>query len=257
MFIKVANNQIRQSDDTKISGISPSLPPISCAKRKHTHGSSFKYNEGEMLKVPMEGHAMNRIFKYFVLGLVTLAPILLTVYIITYLFLLTEGLLGEILEEKTNFYFTGLGVILTIAIIIFIGFMMSNWLGKTIFTSIDLIFQKLPLVRLVYSIIKDTFQSLFGEKKSFSKVALIRLPGSGMKLLGFVTSEDLSALGDIGKDHCAVYILQSMQWAGHTVLVPKEDLEIIDVPVESAMKFIISAGITGQKHEKVKYSTKR
>jgi uncharacterized membrane protein len=198
----------------------------------------------------MEGLALNRIFKYFLLGLVTLAPILLTIYIITSLFLLTEGLLGEILEQQTDFYFTGLGVLLSIAIILFIGFMMSNWLGKTIFTSIDHIFQKLPLIRLIYSIIKDTFQSLLGEKKSFSKVALIRVPGSSMKLMGFVTSEDLSALGDIGKDHCAVYILQSMQWAGHTVLVPKEDLEIIDVPVESAMKFIVSAGITGQKQER-------
>jgi uncharacterized membrane protein len=188
---------------------------------------------------------LNRIIKYFLLGLVTLAPILLTIYIVTNLFLLLEGLLGDTLEQRSEFYFTGLGAILSAAIVILIGFAMSSWLGKKIFNIIDRIFQKLPFVRLIYTVIKDTFESLLGEKRSFSKVALIRIPGTDMKIIGFVTAEDLSALGEIGEDHCAVYILQSMQWAGHTLLVPKDQVEIVDIPIETAMKFVVSAGITG------------
>jgi uncharacterized membrane protein len=199
-----------------------------------------------------EEHFLNRIVKDFLFGLVTLAPILLTAYIVTSLFFFTEGLLGQILEDS-RYYFTGLGVLLTLSIIFFIGFMMRNWLGKTTFHIIDRLFQRVPLVRLVYSIIKDTFESLLGEKKSFSKVALVRVPGTEMKLIGFITSEDLTALGSWGKDHVAVYILQSMQWAGHTLLVPNTDVEIVDIPVEAAMKFVISAGVTS-KQDKVRAS---
>ena len=62
-----------------------------------------------------------------------------------------------------------------------------------------------------------------------------------MKLLGFVTSEDLSNIGF--KDHVAVYVMQSMQWAGITLLVPKESVEILQgVKMENVMKFIVSAG---------------
>lgn len=190
---------------------------------------------------------MNKLLKYFLIGLVTLAPVLLTVYIIYQLFMFTEGLLGNLIEEaNAKYYFTGLGTLLTVGIILGIGFLMSSWVGKTIFKNIDRFFQKLPFVRMIYSIIKDTFESLFGDKRSFSKVALVRIPGTRMKLIGFITSEDLSALGEVGKDHCAVYILQSMQWAGHTLLVPKEDIELIHAPVETVMKFIVSAGITSK-----------
>lgn len=188
---------------------------------------------------------MKRLSKYFLVGLVTLGPIILTLSVVKWIFFLLDGLLGRYLKN-TPYYFTGLGLLITVIVILLIGMITSSWLGKLIFTNVDRLFQKVPGVRMIYSIIKDTINSIFGDKRSFSKVAVIRLPGTQMKLLGFVTSEDLTSLGSVGKDHVAIYILQSMQWAGHTLLVPKEDVEVIDAPVEEVMKFIVSAGITGK-----------
>ncbi len=72
-------------------------------------------------------------------------------------------------------------------------------------------------------------------------MAVVRIPDTNIKMLGFVTSEDLDYIGF--KDHVAVYVMQSMQWAGVTLLVPKEDVEILEgVRMEDVLKFIVSAG---------------
>ncbi|GAB7387478.1 DUF502 domain-containing protein [Bacillaceae bacterium] len=188
---------------------------------------------------------MNRLVRWFFVGIATLAPIGLTIYIVTLLLQTLEGLFGRFLADSP-FYFTGLGLFLALAVITLAGFLASSWVGRGLFQWIDRAFGRLPLVRTLYGVIKDTVHSFFGEKRAFSKVALVRIPGTDMKLLGFVTAEDVSPLGDFARDHVAVYILQSMQWAGHTLLVPKEQVEIVDANVEEVLKFIVSAGISGK-----------
>ncbi|MCF6093393.1 DUF502 domain-containing protein [Microaerobacter geothermalis] len=188
---------------------------------------------------------MNRLAKWFLVGIATLAPVGLTVYIISLLFTTLDNLLGKYMRDLP-FYFPGLGLILTLAGITLVGFLASGWLGKRLFQLIDQLFHRLPLIRTLYGVIKDTVNSFFGEKRSFSKVVLVRIPGTNSKLLGFLTAEEVSKLGDFASNHVAVYILQSMQWAGFTLLIPKEDVEIVDANVEEVMKFIVSAGISGK-----------
>jgi len=89
--------------------------------------------------------------------------------------------------------------------------------------------------------------ALLGRKSSFAKVVMIDLPGGNdIKILGFITKEDLEIFGL--KDHIAVYILQSMQWAGFTLLVPKSQVQELDVKPDEALKFIVSAGISGNRN---------
>jgi uncharacterized membrane protein len=76
---------------------------------------------------------------------------------------------------------------------------------------------------------------------------MIGLPGDNeIKVLGFITAEELTSFGL--KDYVAVYVLQSMQWAGFTLLVPRSRVELLDVSPERALQFIVSAGITGKNH---------
>jgi uncharacterized membrane protein len=111
---------------------------------------------------------------------------------------------------------------------------------------IDHLLEKIPLIKTIYSVIKDTIQSFLGEKKSFSKVALVTFPGTAMKSIGFVTAEDLQDFYEPFKDCIAVYVPQTFQVAGFTYLIPKENVEFIDMKPEDAMKFILSGGLTSK-----------
>ena len=192
---------------------------------------------------------MKKLVKYFLQGLLFLLPIMLTIFIISKILLAWDETAGKIFP----FDIPGLPLLISIFVIIFIGYMGSWWFSVKLLNIVDYIFKKVPIVQFIYGIIKDTLASLFGEKKAFNKVAVIRIPETDMKLLGFVTSEDLSDIGF--QDHVAVYVMQSMQWAGNTVLVPKEDVEILQgVKMEDIMKFIVSAGAVSSSDKNVAVS---
>jgi uncharacterized membrane protein len=188
---------------------------------------------------------MKRILKYFVNGLITVVPICTVGYVVIQLFEFLDNILGGWIRKQIGGdYLPGLGLVVTILLVTIIGWLATLWLTKRIFDFADQLLNRIPVVKSLYSIIKETLQSLMGEKRSFSKVALIRWPGTGMRVIGFITSEHLTQFGDGMKDHVSVYIPQSFQIAGITVIVPSEDVEILDMKVEDALKFILSAGVS-------------
>jgi uncharacterized membrane protein len=181
---------------------------------------------------------MKTLFKYFINGVLFLTPIMLTLVIVHWILAWWDKTAGKVFPVEIP----GLPLLISILVVILIGYIVSWWLSASLLNYIDKLFTKVPVVKFIYTIIKYTLTSVLGEKKSFSKIAVIKIPNTNMKMLGFITSEDLSHLGF--KDHMAVYIMQSMQWAGVTLLVPNEDIEILEgVKMEEVLKFIVSAGI--------------
>lgn len=192
------------------------------------------------------GFNIKKLAKYFFQGILVLLPIVLTIYIVFVVFRLTDSFLGRhFITLGINI--PGLGLLTTVVIIILAG-IIGNWfVSRRVLGYIDYLFNSLPLVKVIYNIIKDTLNALLGNRSSFAKVVMIKFPGDDeIKILGFITSEALESFGL--HDHVAVYILQSMQWAGFTVLVPKSRIESLDVSPDQAMQFIVSAGITGNNN---------
>ena len=185
---------------------------------------------------------MKKIIGVFLKGLFVLTPIVLTFYILYKMFLLTDGLFKGLLE-KAGLYFPGLGVIVTLAVIFLVGLIASNWLTSKLLNYFDKLLGKVPLLGSIYGIIKDTVNSFSGDKKGFSRMVMVNM-SSDLKLLGFLTNDEESAF--IPNGYVAVYLMQSMQWAGNLILVPKEQVQLIDVSSEEALKFIASAGLLGK-----------
>ena len=189
---------------------------------------------------------MKKLLKYFFKGFLILTPIVLTVYIVVVVFRLTDSILGRYFHAW-GINVPGLGILTTVALIILVGFVGTRLGSNPVLNYIDRLFGKLPLVKIIYNTIKDIMNALLGKKSSFAKAVMIDLPGDNdVKILGFVTKEDLEMFGL--KDHIAVYILQSMQWAGFTLLVPKSRVKELDAPPDEVLKFIVSAGISGAKN---------
>ncbi|MEQ8163317.1 MAG: DUF502 domain-containing protein [Smithellaceae bacterium] len=189
---------------------------------------------------------MKKFVTYFFKGILILVPIVLTIYIVVIVFQLTDSILGRYFVAL-GIKIPGLGLLTTIVLIILVGFLGTQVASGRIFNYIDGLFGKLPLIKIIYNTIKDIMNALLGRKSSFAKVVMIDLPGGNdIKILGFITKEDLEIFGL--KDHIAVYILQSMQWAGFTLLVPRSQVQELDVKPDEALKFIVSAGISGNRN---------
>ena len=182
---------------------------------------------------------MKKILGVFLKGLFVLTPIALTFYILYKIFLLTDGLFKGLLE-KAGLYFPGLGVIVTLTVIFLVGLLASNWLTSKLLNYLDKLLLKVPFLGSIYGIIKDTVNSFSGDKKSFSRLVMVNM-SNDLKLLGFLTNDEENVF--IPKGFVAVYLMQSMQWAGNLILVPKEQVQLIDVSSEEALKFIASAGL--------------
>ncbi|GAB6154319.1 DUF502 domain-containing protein [Desulfosporosinus burensis] len=186
---------------------------------------------------------MKKLFGIFLKGLFVLTPIVITFYILYKMFLITDGLFKGALE-RAGLYFPGFGVIVTLVVIFLVGLLASNWLTNKLLNYLDKLFIKVPLLGSIYGIIKDTVNSFSANKKGFSRLVVVNMSHE-FKLLGFLTNDEESAF--IPKGYVAVYLMQSMQWAGNLILVPEEKVQQLEVTSEEALKFIASAGLLSKK----------
>ncbi|KPL20279.1 MAG: hypothetical protein AMJ75_12010 [Phycisphaerae bacterium SM1_79] len=186
---------------------------------------------------------MKKLLNYFVKGLVIFVPMALTIFIFVWAFTSFDSIFRDH-RDRLPIYFPGLGILLTVVLIFLIGFLASNFLGRKFFGLIEKVFTKVPLVKLLYSAVKDMIEAFAGEKKSFDKPVLAMLTPSGSaKVLGFVTRDSLENLGLEG--HVAVYLPQSYNFAGNVLLFPKEAVQPLDIGSSEAMAFIVSGGLSG------------
>jgi len=182
---------------------------------------------------------MKKLVDYFIKGLLVFVPMALTVFLLIWAFTSLDAAFRALFRIK----FPGLGLLLTLGLIVVIGFIASNFLGKRLFALIEKIFTGLPLVKLLYSAVKDMIEAFAGEKKSFDKPVIATIaPGGAAKIIGFVTQESLENLGL--SDHVAVYVPQSYNFAGNVLLFPKEAVKPLSIESSKAMAFIVSGGIS-------------
>jgi uncharacterized membrane protein len=112
-----------------------------------------------------------------------------------------------------------------------------------LFAIAEKVFKGLPLVKLLYSAVKDMTEAFAGEKKSFDKPVIATIaPGGSAKVVGFVTQDTLENLGL--SDHVAVYVPQSYNFAGNVLLFPSEAVKPLNIESSQAMAFIVSGGVS-------------
>ena len=180
---------------------------------------------------------MKKLVNYFVKGLVIFVPIALTVFVIAWAFTSLDSIFSRWIS------FPGLGILLIVALIFLIGFLASNFVGRKLFALVERVFTGLPLVKLLYSAVKDMIEAFAGDKKSFDKPVIATIgPGGSVKIVGFVTRESLDNFGL--EDHVAVYMPQSYNFAGNVLLLPKEAVRPLDIDSSQAMAFVVSGGVS-------------
>lgn len=189
--------------------------------------------------------------KIFFTGLAALLPIVVTVSIVWWLGATFETFLGGLfkLVIPERFYLPGLGIALGIVLTFGVGLLTKAWLFRKIFEWWDGLFNRIPLVKTVYGAVRDFMSFVSGDaSEQFNRVVLVEFDQPAMKLMGFVTREDFSQFNNLGDDdEVAVYFPMSYQIGGYTLFLPKSRLVPVDMPMEDAMRFVVTAGLSVQK----------
>lgn len=182
---------------------------------------------------------MSRILGYFARGCLALIPISATAYILWWVVTTTDALLRVTIP--------GLGLIVAVALITLVGFLVSNVIGSKIYSLFDHLMKQLPVVKLLYTSIRDLLAAFVGDQKLGKPVSVRLSAGSESRVLGLLTRSDLSQLGL--PNHVAVYLPQAYNIGGQVLAIHRDQVEPIDVPSSEMLAFMMSGGAAGLGRE--------
>ncbi len=191
---------------------------------------------------------MRRIGNYFLQGLLVIAPLGVTLYIVYIVFTFLDGFLRKLIDPLLGVKIPGLGLIAILIIITLLGILTRTFIFRPFRAFADSLMEKAPLLKVIYSSIKDLLSAFVGKEKKFTEPVLVKVNHlSNLEKLGFVTEKDLSVIG-ITEKKVAVYFPHSYNFSGEMFIVPAEFVTPLDLPAAEVMKFIVSGGAVTIEH---------
>jgi uncharacterized membrane protein len=176
-----------------------------------------------------------KLFSFFVKGLLLLAPVYVTGYIIFNLL--------DSLDSQFFVQYRGTGLVVLIGIIMVVGFLGSTFISVPVVQIFEDAIVKLPLIGIIYSSLKDLVGAFVGDKKKFNQpVRFVLNKENGIQKIGFITQPDLEFI-EI-KDSVMVYCPHSYAFSGELFIVPSSSITLLNLPASDVMKMIVSGGVS-------------
>lgn len=193
---------------------------------------------------------MIKLKNYFITGLFVLIPVAITFWVvkavlttINDLILPYLRLIGIPIPE-----IPGIGIVITLSIILILGLMTQNYFGKKILEYWELLISKIPIVRSIYNATKQTVETLFLNKESFSKVVLVKYPHPDSLAIGFLSNQ----VKICENEKLMVFVPAALNpTSGFLLFVDKKDVIFTDLTVEEAMRTVLSGGLVIKKKIKL------
>jgi uncharacterized membrane protein len=193
-----------------------------------------------------------KLFSYFLQGVIILAPISITIYVVISLFNSIDSILPNLvhslfprlaIDEAGNpKRIPGLGFVVFISIALLIGYISPSFIVSRLVHIADRMLERVPGIKFIYSTIKDFFEAFGGSKRKFDKAVLVSIDAEDIWRIGFITQEELDEFGL--QEYVAVYCPQSYAFAGNLFFVKRGRVRLItDISSADAMKFAISGGV--------------
>jgi uncharacterized membrane protein len=186
---------------------------------------------------------MKKLFRYFLQGLLLVMPTGLTIFVVYWFFDLVDGPIRHLIKDLFNVQIPGVGLVFTFFFIALLGWVGQSFLFKPIGRFVDRMFEKVPILKMIYTSVNDFMKAFVGDKKKFTKPVRVKVNlVSELEKIGFITAEDLTDLGIKGK--VAVLFPHSYNWSGEMFIVPVEHITPINLPSSEVMKFALTGGVT-------------
>lgn len=192
------------------------------------------------------------ISKTFLTGLITILPVMLTLYFLYWLVITTESAMREMLELVLPgiHYWPGMGTIAGVLVVFLVGLLMHAYMVQRLFAWGEQILYHLPFIKSVYRAIRDFFDYFSPDKKKdFEQVVAVSFGDTGMQVIGFVSQAVPERLPEDFRvdDNILVYLPMSYMIGGYAVLMPRSAVRPLDMSIKEAMRFILTAGVTSTK----------
>ena len=190
---------------------------------------------------------MKKLARLFFQGLLYVAPIAVTIYVFVVAFIWLDGLLRDLELFKhgpfSDISFPGIGLLIIVIVVTLVGFLGQRFITAPISNAFDNLLKRAPLIKVIYSSVKDLLSAFVGKERKFDKPVLVQLDQAGiLHRLGFITATDLIDLGINNK--IAVYLPSSYGILGELYVIPATNVKPIDANSADVMKFIVSGGVT-------------
>ncbi len=182
-------------------------------------------------------------------GIKVFVPIAFTIGIVLWLFTTIETFFGKFLKHyiPSEYYFEGMGILVGVVLIFILGLLVNAWVIRSIYRKADILVKKIPIIKSIYNAMQDLL-NFFDKSNQSGQQAVLVQTRMGL-LLGFITQDNLTKIKPQlgGEDEVLVYIPLSYMVGGITTVVKRKSITPLDWPVNEAMSFIITAGMTGHK----------
>lgn len=188
----------------------------------------------------------------FVAGLVVLLPILVSLFLIWWVFSLVDGILSPLCDRLLGYHVPGLGFLSSLLLVFLVGMVATNVVGRQVIAWGETAFSRVPVVRSVYPAVKQMVDAFSPQgRSSFKRFVMVEYPRPGVFSFGFLTdqSELECHISTAGGEECkveplaAVYIPTNHLYLGEIVFFPRKDVYYSDLGIEEGIKIILSGGI--------------
>ncbi len=192
--------------------------------------------------------------KYFLTGLVVMLPILLTAYLLWFLFTWSGQIFGQLLvyipylQDIPELVRLVMGFVLLVLVIYAVGFLASHLIGRKLLNVWDNFISRVPLARLVYGTTKQFTDNFFSNRFAFRQVVAVEYPRPGTYALGFLTSDQTWEMENGTTVHTVYLPNTPNPTGGRILLVPPRRLLRVKMSVEEALKLIVSGGMVSPQN---------
>lgn len=187
--------------------------------------------------------------KYFFTGLLILVPLAITLWVLNLIVSTMDQtllLLPASIRSQAPFNIPGMGVILTLAIVLVVGILGRNFIGRRLLLWWEALLARIPIVSAIYSSVKQVSDTLFSPSgKAFRKAVLVEFPRQGIWTVGFVVGSPGASLERaLPGEYASVYVPTAPNpTSGYILIVPFGDVVDLDISVDEALKFVVSMGV--------------
>jgi uncharacterized membrane protein len=207
--------------------------PVSVTKRDHKKDTLLHRNQQKFKSL-------------FFTGVFVLLPVIVTAEVFWWLLVKLDSFLKPMLLKVIGDYHFGIGIALMLLVVMAVGFLAQFYIGKRIVRLIDFIFERVPLIRTIHSVVRQLLEPFSSDQgRSFRQVVLVEYPMKERYALGFIANEDA---GEIDGQHMVtVFVPTNHLHLGNLLIMPEDQVVRLDLSVEETLKIVVSCGIVVPK----------
>lgn len=192
----------------------------------------------------------------FMRGIAVIVPIVITIIVLKTLFDAIDGIISPLTDELIGFHVPGVGFVTMLLLIMIVGLMSRNLIGRFIIKFFDKLISTLPLARTIYSAIRDLISAfaISAKSKTFKNVVVVEYPRVGLYSVGFATNEVFLNLdGQNNTDLVSVYFPHPPNpTSGVVIFVPRDQIKVLNLTIEEGLKLVLSGGVVSKNEIKIK-----